>query len=121
MRGCVLEVQEENMMSAWCLMVKVEEQSAGRDSCRVQTSLSKTQIYCKKLKILSPIVLIHMRRVTVPLWGGGVRVYQVCGRSWEGNKAEVRRVTNMRVQGKSGADVWQELGRRKVTKPIWGG
>ncbi len=41
MRGCVLEVQEENMMSAWCLMVKVEEQSAGRDSCRVQTSLSK--------------------------------------------------------------------------------
>ncbi len=45
-------------------------------------------------------------------------MYQVCGRSWEGNKAEVRRVTNMRVQGKSGADVWQELGRRKVTKPI---
>ncbi len=25
MRGCVLEVQEENMMSAWCLMVEVEE------------------------------------------------------------------------------------------------
>jgi hypothetical protein len=25
MRGCVLEVQDENMMSAWCLMVKVEE------------------------------------------------------------------------------------------------
>ena len=41
MSGCVLDVQDEKMMSAWCLMVKVEEQSDGRDNCSIPNCSEK--------------------------------------------------------------------------------
>ncbi len=58
-------------------------------------------------------------RVTVPMWGGRISVDQVYGRSGEGNKADMRRVT----EPIWGVSVQQVCGRSEEegNKAEWGG